>query len=113
MKSMLDENFESLFFVIKKFVPKEVVVAIFSESLWFVISKDETKYGRKELFITVEIDNLFFALLKKSFVLNLFSEEVKVNFDIVFIVCNSVAKPYFVRNSSFSSINMSNPMRNL
>mgnify|MGYP003462616353 FL=1 len=62
MKSMLDENFESLFFDIKKFVPIEVVVAIFSESLWLVISKDETKYGRKELFITVEIDNLFFAL---------------------------------------------------
>jgi hypothetical protein len=33
MKSMLDENFESLFFDIKKFVPIEVVVAIFSESL--------------------------------------------------------------------------------
>ena len=27
----IDENFESLFFVIKKFVPTEVVVAIFSD----------------------------------------------------------------------------------
>ena len=62
MKSIFEESFESLFFTIKKFVPKEVVVVIFSGSVWLAISKDEKKYGRKELFITVEMEILFFAL---------------------------------------------------